>query len=167
MWASIKYGMQEFKRRRIIQRQKAGGLDWNQIAQILNEQGFRNRKGEEITGEDVRIEFQKLTAEEEERERKLRKRRAEEAEFVKKRREKKRARKEAKQARRLETKHWVETEERRKLIAKLYKDQVSLEEIAFILDRAGYRSPTGEEITTEEIKIEHADWQIEEHKKTI
>lgn len=113
MWASINYGMQEFKRRGIIQRQKAGGLDWKQIAQILNKQGFRNRKGEEITGEDVRKEFQKLT---------------EEAEFVKKRRENKRARKEAKQARRLETKHWVETDERRKLIAKLYKDQVSLEE---------------------------------------
>ncbi|MXY93259.1 MAG: hypothetical protein F4Y42_07405 [Caldilineaceae bacterium SB0664_bin_27] len=152
MWASINYGMQEFKRREIIQRQRAGGLDWKQIAQILNKQGFRNRKGEELTGEDVRKEFQKLTEEEE---------------SVKKRRENKRAREKAKQARRLETRHWVETEERRKLIAKLYKDQISLEEIAFILHRAGYRSPTGEEITTEEIKIEHADWQIEEHKKTI
>ncbi|MXZ19194.1 MAG: hypothetical protein F4Y84_01020 [Caldilineaceae bacterium SB0665_bin_25] len=64
----------------------------------------------------------------------------------------------------LKEKYDAETPERRKLIAQLYADGIDLKEITFILRRAGYNSPAGEQITMKEIMEEHADMQIEKHK---
>ncbi|MCY3992087.1 MAG: hypothetical protein OXF50_12775 [Caldilineaceae bacterium] len=81
------------------------------------------------------------------------------------REEEKRQKEEKKRRRNSQWKYSWKTEDRRKLIAQLYADSIDLEEIAFILHRAGYVSPTGEEITRQEIMEEYADIQIEKHKK--
>ncbi len=65
----------------------------------------------------------------------------------------------------LKEKYDADTPARRKLIAQLYADSIDLKEITFILRRAGYNSPTGEQITMKEIMEEHADMQIEKHKR--
>lgn len=74
-------------------------------------------------------------------------------------------RQEKRRRRELREKYDAETPGRRKLIAQLYADGIDLKEITFILRRAGYNGPTGEQITMKEIMEEYADMQIEKHKK--
>lgn len=64
-------------------------------------------------------------------------------------------------------KYDLATSARRALIIQLYADSLDLREITFILRKAGYRGVTGEEITMKEIMDEHAQIQIEEHKRTL
>lgn len=158
-WAPTNHGLQTYNRREEIKKLKREGHDWKQITLTLEKMGFQNNKGEELTEEDIRKEFAELTAEEEWEK------------GAEERREKRLAEKERRLAEKEEREREkrlqeeMETQARRALIAQLYADSVDIKEITFILRRAGYNSPTGGSITMKEIMEEHADMQIEKHKR--
>lgn len=79
--------------------------------------------------------------------------------------EEKRRLREKKKQEESQKKYELETPARRGLIVQLYADSIDLKEITFILRRADYNSPKGEEITMKEIMEEHADIQIEKHNR--
>ena len=169
-WAPANHGLQTYNRREEIKKLKREGHDWKQITLTLEKMGFQNKKGEELTEEDIRKEFAELTAEEEwekgaeeRRKKRLAEKERRLAEKEEREREKRLQEEERKRKRKLQEE--METQARRALIAQLYADSVDIKEITFILRRAGYNSPTGGPITMKEIMEEHADMQIEKHKK--